>query len=83
MPQIQSATTGGGESFAALFEESLKISGDMRIGVLPVHGDAPGRPRLASAAEAPGIGKYIEDITQDAGLAPLAFTLEDGCAWLH
>ncbi|GAB4041142.1 MAG: 30S ribosomal protein S1 [Rubrivivax sp.] len=31
MPQTQSATTGGGESFAALFEESLK-SADMRVG---------------------------------------------------
>ncbi len=31
MSQIQSATAGGGESFAALFEESLK-SADMRVG---------------------------------------------------
>ncbi|MCP5288446.1 MAG: 30S ribosomal protein S1 [Burkholderiaceae bacterium] len=31
MPQTQTATTGGGESFAALFEESLKSS-DMRVG---------------------------------------------------
>jgi small subunit ribosomal protein S1 len=31
MPQTQTATTGGGESFAALFEESLK-SADMRVG---------------------------------------------------
>ncbi len=31
MPQTQTATTAGGESFAALFEESLKTS-DMRVG---------------------------------------------------
>ena len=31
MPQTQTATTGGGESFAAMFEESLKSS-DMRVG---------------------------------------------------
>ena len=31
MSQTQTATTGGGESFAALFEESLK-SADMRVG---------------------------------------------------
>ena len=31
MPQTQTASTGGGESFAALFEESLK-SADMRVG---------------------------------------------------
>ena len=31
MPQTQTATTGGGESFAALFEESLKRS-EMRAG---------------------------------------------------
>ena len=31
MSQTQTATTGGGESFAALFEESLKSS-DMRVG---------------------------------------------------
>ncbi|MCL4739731.1 MAG: 30S ribosomal protein S1 [Burkholderiaceae bacterium] len=31
MPQTQTATSGGGESFAALFEESLKSS-DMRVG---------------------------------------------------
>ncbi|HNU12586.1 MAG TPA: S1 RNA-binding domain-containing protein, partial [Rubrivivax sp.] len=31
MPSTQTATTGGGESFAAMFEESLKTS-DMRVG---------------------------------------------------
>jgi hypothetical protein len=68
---------------AMLGRVRLRASGDMRIGFMPVHVDPPGRPRLASAAEAPGIVKYIEGITQDAGLAPLSFTLEDGCAWLH
>jgi poly-gamma-glutamate capsule biosynthesis protein CapA/YwtB (metallophosphatase superfamily) len=67
---------------AMLGRVRVRADGTLRIGFLPMHVEPPGRPRQATASEAPGIVKYLEHITHSAGLPPLTFALEDGCAWL-
>ena len=39
--------------------------------ILPVHVEAPGRPVLAKGSRAEQIKRYVEDITQRAGLTPI------------
>ena len=57
--------------------------GALRTGFVPVHVDAPGRPRIASATEAPDIVRYIERITTEAGLPPITARLDGTTAWIQ
>ena len=57
--------------------------GRLQTGFLPIHVDAPGRPRVADEAEAQSISRYIEDITREAGLPPIHAVLDGDCAWIQ
>ena len=48
--------------------------GRLEAGILPVHVEAPGRPRAADAGEAARICSYLQDITREAGLPALVLT---------
>ncbi len=48
--------------------------GSLEVGLVPVHVDAPGRPRLANAEEAARISAYVQAITLQAGLGARCFT---------
>ena len=57
--------------------------GNLQAGFIPVHVDAPGRPRVADATEAKAIARYIEEITLAAGLPAISTRLDGDCAWLQ
>jgi poly-gamma-glutamate synthesis protein (capsule biosynthesis protein) len=57
--------------------------GRLRAGIVPVRVEAPGLPRIADAANARAIARYIEIITLEAGLDPLKFTWEADGAWIQ
>ncbi|CCA92203.1 CapA family protein [Novosphingobium sp. PP1Y] len=46
--------------------------GPPRAAIVPVHVEAPGRPVLAAGPRARAIADYLEKITRDAGLPPIA-----------
>ncbi|MEY2926821.1 MAG: hypothetical protein RL367_1298, partial [Pseudomonadota bacterium] len=48
--------------------------GRIEAGIIPVHVEAPGRPVLADGARGRDIADYVEKITLDAGLPPIALT---------
>lgn len=68
---------------AMLGRVRVEPDGTLRTGFVPVQVDAPGRPRVADAAEAQSIARYLEVITQEAGLPPIAARLEGACAWIQ
>lgn len=68
---------------AMLGRVRVNADGDLRVGFIPVHVDAPGRPRIADESEAQAISGYIETITVEAGLPPIATRLEGGIAWIQ
>jgi len=53
-------------------------SGTLETGFIPIHVDPPGRPVLASRAQAEQVRDYVADITVRAGLAPLHLRASDG-----
>lgn len=55
-----------------------QADGSIDFGIVPVHVDAPGRPRLAEAAERSRICNYVAHITRAAGLPALSLQPEDG-----
>ena len=57
--------------------------GRLQVGFVPVHVDAPGRPRVADDAEAKTIARYIEEITVAAELPPISTRLDGECAWIQ
>jgi poly-gamma-glutamate synthesis protein (capsule biosynthesis protein) len=59
----------------------LRSDGSLAVGFVPVHVDAPGRPRPCSDEEADTVVRYVEDITVSAGLPPISFEYGDGHAW--
>jgi poly-gamma-glutamate capsule biosynthesis protein CapA/YwtB (metallophosphatase superfamily) len=61
----------------------LHDSGAMDVGIVPVHVDPPGRPRLATASEAQRISDYIKTITTEAHLPSIELTLRPDGAWLE
>jgi poly-gamma-glutamate synthesis protein (capsule biosynthesis protein) len=68
---------------AMLGRVRLADDGQLQAGFIPVHVDAPGRPRIADADEAHAIARYVEAITVDAGLPPIRVSFEEGCAWIR
>jgi poly-gamma-glutamate synthesis protein (capsule biosynthesis protein) len=56
--------------------------GTFAVGFVPLHVDAPGRPRPCSDEEAATVVRYVEDITVAAGLPPISFEYGDGHAWM-
>jgi len=61
----------------------LRGDGTLDPGFIPVHVDAPGRPRPCSDDEAGVAIRYVEEITAAAGLPPVAFEYQDGRAWMR
>lgn len=60
----------------------VRIDADgTKAGFIPVHVDAPGRPRIAFDA-AERISRYIADITLEAGMPPLTLQLTSEAVWL-
>ncbi len=57
--------------------------GSLTTGFIPLHVDAPGRPRSCTDAEAAQVVRYVQEITVGAGLQPLTIELQDGCAWIR
>ena len=57
--------------------------GTLDVGFIPLHVDAPGRPRPCSDAEASEVLRYIEKITVLAGLPEISFGYQDGYAWMR
>ena len=63
----------------------VRLRGDnsLATGFIPIHVDPPGRPRPCSAAESAEVVRYVEQITVTAGLPPVSFGYQDGCAWMR
>jgi poly-gamma-glutamate capsule biosynthesis protein CapA/YwtB (metallophosphatase superfamily) len=62
----------------------VRIEDDrMRVGFIPVHVEAPGRPLLATGERASRIKAYIERITTDAGLPAINTRFDGECVWLN
>ena len=57
--------------------------GGFAAGFVPVHVEAPGRPRLCSDAEAAAVTCYVEEISVAAGLPPVSFEYRNGVAWMN
>ena len=57
--------------------------GSVSAGFVPVHVDAPGRPRICSDAEAAVVVRYVQDITAAAGLPAISLHYRDGHAWMN
>ena len=68
---------------AMLGRVRVNDDGGLQAGFIPVHVDAPGRPRIADETEAQEIVRYIEEITVQAGLPPISATLDGNCAWIQ
>ena len=68
---------------AMLGRVRVNDDGRLQAGFMPIHVDAPGRPRVAGEAEAQAISRYIEDITREAGLPPIHAVLDGDCAWIQ
>jgi len=60
----------------------VRADGTLITGFIPIHVDPPGRPRPCSDVEAPGVVRYVEEITDAAGLPPIAFEYQGGYAWM-
>ena len=61
----------------------VRADGSLTTGFVPVHVDAPGRPRLCSAAEAQVVMRYVQEIAVAAGLPSLSLDYQDGHAWIR
>jgi len=61
----------------------LHADGTHTAGFIPLHVDAPGRPRRCTEAEAPGVLRYVEEITAAAGLPALTTEYREGQAWIR
>jgi len=58
--------------------------GSLAVGFIPLHVEAPGRPRpCADGGEAAAVIRYVEEITAAAGLPPLSFEYRGGYAWMR
>jgi poly-gamma-glutamate capsule biosynthesis protein CapA/YwtB (metallophosphatase superfamily) len=60
-----------------------RADGEFDTGFIPMHVEAPGRPRACTQAEGESVVRYLEEITLAAGLPPLSFDYQDGRAWIR
>jgi poly-gamma-glutamate synthesis protein (capsule biosynthesis protein) len=62
----------------------IRATEDGRIatGFVPVFVEPPGRPVVAAGERGRSVVRYLERITAEAGLPPLAFQLDGECAWI-
>jgi poly-gamma-glutamate capsule biosynthesis protein CapA/YwtB (metallophosphatase superfamily) len=67
---------------ALLGRLQIDASGKVRVGFIPVHVDAPGRPRIAADA-AQRIADYVQAIGIEAGLPPLTMQITSEGVWLN
>ncbi len=70
------------DAINAMLGRVRKQGNEMRVGFVPVHVEAPGRPVLANANQVKRIADYIEHITKDAGLPAISTTFDGECVWL-
>jgi len=72
---------------AMLGRVRVAADGSLRTGFVPIHVEAPGRPRAADEEQARAISRYVEQVTVDAGLPAFATQLEQtthgACAWIR
>jgi poly-gamma-glutamate synthesis protein (capsule biosynthesis protein) len=68
---------------AMLGRVRVDVDGNLQTGFIPIHVDAPGRPRIADADEAARIARYLEEITVAAGLPPITTRFDGACAWIQ
>ncbi|MGV3590578.1 MAG: CapA family protein [Gammaproteobacteria bacterium] len=68
---------------AFLARVEWQADGSLVCGIVPVTVDAPGRPRLANAAESERICAYLQRITREAGLPPLRLTQRTDMVEVH
>jgi poly-gamma-glutamate capsule biosynthesis protein CapA/YwtB (metallophosphatase superfamily) len=57
--------------------------GALQAGFVPLHVEAPGRPRLADEHETPRVIAYVESITLAAGLPALSTRYDGATAWIR
>jgi poly-gamma-glutamate synthesis protein (capsule biosynthesis protein) len=67
---------------AMLGRVRLFDDGRMQCGLIPVHVEPPGKPVLATAANADRIIHYVQRITSKAGMQPLQVRRDGDHAWL-
>ena len=68
---------------AMLARVRIADDGSLEAGIIPVHVDPPGRPRVADEREARAIVDYVDSITRAAGLPPLTTRREGTHAWIR
>lgn len=67
---------------ALLGRMQIDADGRVRVGFIPVHVDAPGRPRVTPDA-AQRIADYVQAIGAEAGLPPLTMQITSEGVWLN
>jgi poly-gamma-glutamate synthesis protein (capsule biosynthesis protein) len=61
----------------------VQADGSMRAGFVPVFVEPPGRPVIAVGARANEVRRYIERISEEAGLPALTTRFDGDCAWIE
>jgi hypothetical protein len=63
----------------------LRVHGDgrLRAGFVPVFVEPPGRPVIGVGARANEVRRYVERISEEAGLPSLTTRFDGHCAWIE
>jgi poly-gamma-glutamate synthesis protein (capsule biosynthesis protein) len=70
------------EAVNAMLGRVRMTEGEMHVGFVAVHVEAPGRPVIANATQAIRIQEYLQRITIDAGLPAISTSFDGECIWL-
>jgi poly-gamma-glutamate synthesis protein (capsule biosynthesis protein) len=60
-----------------------RTDGGLDAGFIPIHVEAPGRPRACTEAEGESVVRYLEEVTLAAELPRISFDYQDGRAWIR